>query len=231
MNMVGRQRMYVPDGYLALRDAIKYISRVRKPEGAGQPSAVLRQALISGTIRAAAVRKDGALVTMAPACWRRQFALPEDPRQEVGWNDFLNRPIYGPPARTRDPFVEALGGRAVPVAIARNDTPPWWGDPILARADLAAWCGAPSEPEPAERPADWPAPAAAPAAPAPEAEPAASAKEWMVSQVTRPGQWKRDDAIADCCKATGCTYREAVAAWMALPERLRRTRGRPRRPG
>ena len=33
-----------------------------------------------------------------------------------------------------------------------------WGDALLARADLARWCGAPPEPEPAERPGDWPAP-------------------------------------------------------------------------
>ena len=33
-----------------------------------------------------------------------------------------------------------------------------WGDELLARADLALWCGAPPEPEPAERPGDWPAP-------------------------------------------------------------------------
>jgi len=35
-----------------------------------------------------------------------------------------------------------------------------WGDAMLARADLARWCGAPPEPEPAERPGDWPAPPA-----------------------------------------------------------------------
>ena len=33
-----------------------------------------------------------------------------------------------------------------------------WGDALLARADLARWCGAPPEPEPAERPGDWPEP-------------------------------------------------------------------------
>jgi len=39
-----------------------------------------------------------------------------------------------------------------------RDVTAWGDDALLARADLARWCGAPPEPEPAERPGDWPAP-------------------------------------------------------------------------
>jgi len=39
-----------------------------------------------------------------------------------------------------------------------RDVSAWGDDALLARADLARWCGAPPEPEPAERPGDWPAP-------------------------------------------------------------------------
>jgi len=49
--------------------------------------------------------------------------------------------------------------------------------------------------------------------------------EWMAENV-RVGV-KRDPTIADCCKSTGATFRQAKAAWMRLPTELRRGRGRP----
>jgi hypothetical protein len=99
-----------------------------------------------------------------------------------------------------------------------------WGEALLARADLARWCGAPPEPEPAERPADWPAPP-------PEAirreSPPDAALEWMREHARG---MKRDAAIADCQRATGATYREALAAWNGLPPETRGTRGARKRP-
>jgi hypothetical protein len=52
------------------------------------------------------------------------------------------------------------------------------------------------------------------------------AKKWMLTlsenQSAKP---KREQSSKDCMKETGCTYREARAAWMALPiERKRRPR-------
>lgn len=60
--------------------------------------------------------------------------------------------------------------------------------------------------------------------------PATPADIWMRSNVTRPGQRKRDAAIRDCRDATGCTHRAALAAWNALPPELKGTRGRPGKP-
>lgn len=65
------------------------------------------------------------------------------------------------------------------------------------------------------------------ARPAAEAEPAARANHWMQKNVTRAGQRKREAALAECRSATGCTYREALAAWTALPPDVKGTRGRP----
>ena len=98
----------------------------------------LRQALISGTVHAVAIREDGNLVSMPPARWRMRFARPQ---------------VAG-----LEPFAEALGGNTVPVTATASGIPSAWGRPIIARAELARWCGGPPEEEPAERPADWEAP-------------------------------------------------------------------------
>lgn len=58
----------------------------------------------------------------------------------------------------------------------------------------------------------------------------AAANEWMRANVTRQGQWKRDGALDACRAATGCQYRTALAAWEALPDALKGTRGK-RKPG
>ncbi|UPY37209.1 hypothetical protein [Sediminicoccus sp. KRV36] len=57
---------------------------------------------------------------------------------------------------------------------------------------------------------------------------ATAAENWMRENVTSAGAWKRDGAIRACQNKTGATYREALAAWNALPEGLKGTRGRPR---
>ncbi|MGK7864677.1 hypothetical protein [Falsiroseomonas sp. E2-1-a4] len=95
----------------------------------------LVQALISGSVRAAAVREDGILVTMEAAAWRSLFSRP--------------------PMRDLRPFAEAIEGRTVPVGSKPNGAPAAWGQPIIAKADLAGWCGAPAETEPCERPQCW----------------------------------------------------------------------------
>jgi len=51
--------------------------------------------------------------------------------------------------------------------------------------------------------------------------------EWMNSYATGAiartgGKAKRDDAMEQCRHATGCSYREALAAWTGLPAHLRR---------
>jgi hypothetical protein len=51
------------------------------------------------------------------------------------------------------------------------------------------------------------------------------AQEWM-SKNANKGQ-KRDSLLRDCRKATGCTKRDAEAAYKELPEELRRPRGKP----
>ncbi len=102
----------------------------------------LRHALISGTVRAAAVREDGNLVTMQPLRWRVTFERPR---------------IAG-----LEPFAEAVAGRTVPLVATADGKPTAWGCAIIARADLARWCGGPPEAEPSERPADWPGPALSP---------------------------------------------------------------------
>ena len=69
----------------------------------------------------------------------------------------------------------------------------------------------------------WPAPP-----PVRDAKAAARASEWMVRHVLKQGRWKRDNAVAQCRKETGCTDRTAKAAWKELPPDIRRSRGRPR---
>lgn len=109
----------------------------------------LRRALISNTVVAVAVREDGALITMQAAEWRRGFlrrriTLYAPAGYDVGQPEWL------------EPFAEAMKGRTVAVGDIIKDVPTAFGYPIIARADLAAWCGFPPEPEPIERPADWP---------------------------------------------------------------------------
>jgi len=62
-------------------------------------------------------------------------------------------------------------------------------------------------------------------------KPHQGAKAWMKNEAERlkaAGQkGKRESMIKDCTKATGCTKREAEAAHAALPEGLRRPRGKP----
>jgi hypothetical protein len=69
------------------------------------------------------------------------------------------------------------------------------------------------------------------AAPALTSLPREAARAWMEKHVTGPGSWKRDLALDACVEATGCLYREALAAWTALPEAKKRTRGRPKKSG
>lgn len=69
------------------------------------------------------------------------------------------------------------------------------------------------------------------AAPAFTSPPGEAARAWMEKHVTGPGSWKRDLALNACVEATGCVYREALAAWTALPEAKKRTRGRPKKSG
>jgi hypothetical protein len=96
----------------------------------------LQKALVAGMLIAAAVRLDGELVTMKPACWRMIFRRRETPGFEA------------------EPFAEALAGRTVPVDATPDGTPTLWGLPIIALADLARWRGAPPEAEPVNRASD-----------------------------------------------------------------------------
>ena len=69
----------------------------------------------------------------------------------------------------------------------------------------------------------WPVPT-----PVRGVEGAALASAWMAQNVRMPGEWKRESAVAQCRKDTGCTDREAKAAWNERPPEVRRSRGRPR---
>jgi hypothetical protein len=128
-------------------------ARQKLEDARGKARADLRQALISGTVRAAAVRDDGDLVTMDAAEWRRYF----ERRRWIAYG-----PIGGDGKQEPlEPFAEAIEGRTVAVGATRNQCATALGHPIIARADLARWCSAPAEPEPADRPRDWPAAASA----------------------------------------------------------------------
>jgi hypothetical protein len=48
---------------------------------------------------------------------------------------------------------------------------------------------------------------------------------WMRNHVTLKTRLKREGALQRCRVEAGCTYREALAAWNALPDELRGTRG------
>lgn len=69
------------------------------------------------------------------------------------------------------------------------------------------------------------------AAPALTSPPGEATRAWMEKHVTGPGSWKRDLALKACMEATGCVHRDALAAWNALPEALKGTRGRPKKSG
>jgi hypothetical protein len=61
---------------------------------------------------------------------------------------------------------------------------------------------------------------------APEGKPSqASVNDWMRDNVNP--MTKREAALLDCRTLTRATYRQALAAWNALPAAQRKTRGRP----
>jgi hypothetical protein len=63
--------------------------------------------------------------------------------------------------------------------------------------------------------------------------PPPDAQDWMLKEATRrtsAGQvGKRDDMVRSCMEKTGCTKREALAAYGELPRGLRRPPGKPPR--
>jgi len=73
--------------------------------------------------------------------------------------------------------------------------------------------------EPSEIKIAWPAP------------PPETASKWMKKEADRlraEGKiGKREAMVPDCMKATGCTKRQAEAAHKALPQEVRRSRGKP----
>jgi hypothetical protein len=84
--------------------------------------------------------------------------------------------------------------------------------------DLIDWMGRTYPPEPAIRSQD---------------SLAAQPTEWMrktaEANAAKGSLAKRDAMIRDCRAETGCTKREAEAAYSSLPERLRTQRGPPKR--
>jgi hypothetical protein len=65
--------------------------------------------------------------------------------------------------------------------------------------------------------------------------PPVSAMEWMQNEAQGQAENgcipKRDVIIQDCMGATGCTKRQAAAAHKALPDNLKRRRGKPTKNG
>jgi hypothetical protein len=61
--------------------------------------------------------------------------------------------------------------------------------------------------------------------------PPPSTNDWMMKEAERLSgrgrKGKREDLVRDCMKATGCSRREALAAYKELPQGLRRPRGKP----
>lgn len=101
------------------------------------PVNLVRHVLEAGELRAIALRTDGELVSLRPAAWRRLFVRPDDPDR-----------------KEREPFHEAHFNRTIPIGVDAEGVPTSWGYAMIARADLARWCGAHPEHEPAERPDD-----------------------------------------------------------------------------
>lgn len=80
---------------------------------------ILRNALVSGHLVAAAIREaDGVLIAMPTSLWRR-------------------------PMNGTSPFDEALDGRPVPVGVAPDGAVTAIGAPLVARLDLERWAGTP----------------------------------------------------------------------------------------
>ena len=65
-----------------------------------------------------------------------------------------------------------------------------------------------------------------PSAAAPGSSAEVRAWRWMQTNVTIPGQWQREFAIADCRKQEDVTARVATAAWTKLEPNLRGARGK-----
>lgn len=114
----------------------------------------------------------------------------------------LAREHYGGAPKAVDPFWAACRGHPIPVDTPPAQFPDWFYAGI-ASADI-------EKPAPAKY---------------------ASAVEWMEENVKREGvkRWKRDQALAACREATGCTDRDAKGAWTNLPPEMKGTRGRPKK--
>lgn len=198
-------------GYWTVREAIDH--------AAPADAAALRAALESGELRAAAIcERDGALVAVPAATWRRCFARRDDPRRVVAYDKWFHRPIHGAAAANRVAFDEARTGLPIPVATTSDGRPATWACPIIAQADLARWAGAAPQPEPVERPPGWEQPPERPAL----ASDDLLRRTWMEGYLTgykeaKDAVAKRDVAIAACVHATGCTTRQAEAAYEAAP--------------
>jgi hypothetical protein len=117
----------------------KPLEEKRKSEEAephASARADLQQALVAGTLIAAALRVDGELVTMKSARWRMIFR---------------RQGLLGLEA---EPFSEALAGRTIPVNVTPDGTPTAWGLPIIALTELIRWRSTQPEAEQVERPTD-----------------------------------------------------------------------------
>jgi len=188
----------IPDGYLSLRGAVEYVTRLRardavatltpegfkffaameaamRPRPAPLPPAPLRLGAPRIVEVAAAPAhppphpnvSDASLDEATKARIKEWFEAKRalDAAREAARVDLRQALISG------KLFAAALlpSGELVTMRASdwrarflrvydERDVTAWGDDALLARADLARWCGAPPEPEPAERPGDWPTP-------------------------------------------------------------------------
>lgn len=136
---------------------------------------------------------------------------------EIDWSAFMGRVYHHGTVRSMD----------MPVLLERAATLRWASTAPLMRRALS--------PAPAVDPCPSTPPQMVPPAPSPSALSAtpkarvAAASEWMTKNVTKPGQWKRDAAIASCMAGTACRREAARIAWSLLPCKLRGRQGRPQK--
>ena len=152
----------VPNGYLTIAEAIKkcegmaswqrHFDPAKESLFLGRnenkpPKLILEQALASGELLAALVRRaDGVLITIPASSWRR------DHHERMAFS--VEEQELDPPTT---PFGSAALGRDVPAVADAHGNLTAWGTPVIAEFDLAVWLNADDlPPTPMERPADWP---------------------------------------------------------------------------
>jgi hypothetical protein len=139
-----------------------------------------------------------------PLCWEDERVVPTGPNAAG-----VSFPIDIPPQKWSKAEIERIDWEDG-TAFDRSEFTPRKGRRrrlLIHRLAIRQW---------------WPESKEQPARGQPKPTPA-ELDEWMHRTVKRGA--KRDDTIANCRKATGATFRDAIAAWRRLPDVLKLKRG------